>query len=129
MLNIYVLFIRSVLEQSCVVWHSSLTEEENLALERVQKATLRIILDLEYTDYLSALSLTNLETLRSRRKYLCLRFAQKCVKKGKFDDLFPLNSKNVNTRPHEKFYVTRAKTDRLAKSSVPYLQRLLNEKL
>jgi hypothetical protein len=25
--NIYILLIRSILEQSCVVWHSSLTEE------------------------------------------------------------------------------------------------------
>ena len=106
---------------------SSLSEDDHTAIERVQKAALRIILDSEYTDYSSALFLTNLETLRSRRKYLCLKFAQKCVKTGKLSDLFPINEKNINTRPHEKFYVTRAKTSRLAKSSVPYLQRLLND--
>ena len=77
MVNIYVLFIRSVVEQSCVVWHSALSEDDHIALERVQKAALRIILDSEYTDYRSALFLTNLDTLRSRRKYLCLKFAQK----------------------------------------------------
>ena len=49
------------------------------------------------------------------------------LKKGKLNDLFPLINKNINTRPHEKFYVTRAKTERLAKSTVPYLQRLLNQ--
>ena len=53
--------------------------------------------------------------------------AQKCVKTGKLSDLFPINRKNINTRPHEKFHVTKAKTARLAKSSVPYLQRLLNQ--
>ena len=127
MINIYVLFIRSVVEQACVVWHSSLSEDDHTALERVQKAALRIILDSDYSDYNSALIKTNLETLRCRRKLLCLKFAQKCVKKGKLSELFPLNAKNVNTRPHEKFYVTKAKTDRLARSSVPYLQRLLNE--
>ena len=127
MINIYILFIRSVVEQSCVVWHSALSEDDHIALERVQKAALRIILDSEYTDYKSALFLTNLETLRSRRKYLCLKFAQKCVKTGKLSDLFPIIRKNINTRPHEKFHVTKAKTERLAKSTVPYLQRLLNE--
>ena len=127
MINIYILFIRSVLEQSCVVWHSSLSEDDHIALERVQKVAMRIILDSQYTDYSSALIQTKLDTLRSRRKYLCLKFAKTCVKKGKLNDLFPLINKNVNTRPHEKFYVTRAKTERLAKSTVPYLQRLLNE--
>ena len=127
MINIYILFIRSVVEQSCVVWHSALSEDDHIALERVQKAALRIILDSKYTDYKSALFLTNLETLRSRRKYLCLKFAQKCVKTGKLSDLFPIIRKNINTRPHEKFHVTKARTERLAKSTVPYLQRLLNE--
>ena len=127
MINIYILFIRSVVEQSCVVWHSALSEDDHIALERVQKAALRIILDSKYTDYKSALFLTNLETLRSRRKYLCLKFAQKCVKTGKLSDLFPIIRKNINTRPHEKFHITKAKTERLAKSTVPYLQRLLNE--
>ena len=27
--NIYMLYIRSILEQSCVVWHNSLTEENS----------------------------------------------------------------------------------------------------
>ena len=128
MVNIYTLFIRSVVEQSCIVWHSSLSEDDHIALERVQKIALRIILDSQYTDYRSALTQTNLDSLRSRRKYLCLKFAKTCVKKGKLKDLFPLINKNVNTRPHEKFHVTKAKTERLAnKSAVPYLQRLLNE--
>ena len=33
MTNIYILFIRSVVEQSCIVWHSSLTEDDHTALE------------------------------------------------------------------------------------------------
>ena len=39
--NIYVIFIRSVLEQSATVWHSSLTEENKNDLERVQKSAVR----------------------------------------------------------------------------------------
>ena len=50
-INIYILFIRSVVEQSCVVRQSSLTEDEHTALERVQKVALRVILDANFTDY------------------------------------------------------------------------------
>ena len=35
--DVYILFIRSVLEYCSVVWHSSLTREDSNVLERVQK--------------------------------------------------------------------------------------------
>ena len=126
MIHIYVLFIRCMVEYCCVVWHSSLTEEDSLNIERIQKTALRIILKESYLDYCSALQLTGLDTLKERRNQLSLTFARKCVKSERMNDLFPLNVKSVNTRPHEKYRVIPAKTERLAKSAVPYLQRLLN---
>ena len=44
LLNICILYTRSMLEQSCQVWHSSLTLENSQDLERVQKNALRMIL-------------------------------------------------------------------------------------
>ena len=46
LLNIYVLYVRSILEQSCQgqVWHSSLTLSNSSDFERVQKNALKIIL-------------------------------------------------------------------------------------
>ena len=44
MVNMYILFIRSVVEYICVVWHSSISNEESNNIERVQKTALRIIL-------------------------------------------------------------------------------------
>ena len=129
MVEIYTLYIRSVVEQSAVVWHSSLSKGEQLDLERVQKVALRIILKDEYTSYSDALLLTGLETLKSRRKKLCLNFAKKCVKSELTNDMFPLNSNPVNTRNPEKFHVPFARTDRLAKSAIPYMSRLLNDKM
>ena len=32
MVQIYIIYIRSILEQSCVIWHSSLTEEDSMRL-------------------------------------------------------------------------------------------------
>ena len=127
MLNIYVLYIRSVLEQSAVVWNSSITKGEQLDIERVQRCALRIILGENYTSYQESLKVCNLVTLKARRNQLSLKFAIKCTKNDKTKDIFPLNAKPADTRYHEKYSVTRAKTDRLANSAVPFMQRLLNK--
>ena len=126
LVNMYILFIRSAVEYACVVWHSSLTEEQHNDIERIQKTALRIILKEEYSGYKAALAHSGLDTLRDRRTKLSLKFAEKCLKDEKSADLFPLTVKNVNTRLHEKYFVTPARTERLAKSTIPYLQKLLN---
>ena len=117
------------MEQSCVVWHSSITNEEETNLERVQKFSLRIILKDNYNSYEQALKKANLLTLGERRRKLCLNFARACVKHDRNKDMFPMNPAyhTMTTRHREKYLVQHSRTDRLAKSSVPYLQHLLNE--
>ena len=78
--TIYVSFVRSLLEQSCTVWHSSLTDENRNDLERVQKCALKIILKNKYKNYQNALNLLELENLENRREFLCLKFAKKASK-------------------------------------------------
>ena len=78
--DIFVLFIRSILEQSAVVWHSSITEENAADLERVQKSAIKIILQDQYRGYQQGLAWLGIETLHSRKKSLCLNFAIKCAK-------------------------------------------------
>ena len=80
MIDVYTLFIRSVVEFSSVVWHSSISEEESNNIERVQKTALKIILNEGYEDYTSALDSSGLTTLRDRREKLSLNFANKCLK-------------------------------------------------
>ena len=123
---IYILYIRSVVENSAVVWHSSLTKGQALEIERVQKVALRIILKHDYLNYENALKITSLPTLSDRRVHLCKTFAKKCIRNPKTSDMFPLNRQDYNTRNPEKYQVTFANTSRLAKSSIPYMQRLLN---
>ena len=88
LVNIYILYIRSVLEQSAVVWNSSITKGEQLEIERVQKCALRIILKDNYTSYEDALNLCGLETLKTRRNKLSLSFAIKCTKNEATRDMF-----------------------------------------
>ena len=128
LLVIYKLFVRGALEQTCTVWHSSLTKEQEEDLERVQKSALRIIKGTKYESYEKACESLNIEDLITRRTKLCLQFAQKCLTNKQMKTLFPKNSKKaiIKTRHQEKFKVKFARTERLRKSSIPYMQRLLN---
>ena len=127
LVTIYVLYIRSILEQNCQVWHYSLTEEEVVSLERVQRTACHVILQNNYETYQNALNTLNLETLVQRRESLCLKFAQKCTKHPKAKQLFPLNPEvKHHLRKREKFYVQPAKTERLLYNAIPQLQRALN---
>ena len=65
--EIYVLYIRSVLEHNCQVWHFSLTEEDKCSLERVQKVAFRLILGSDDKDYQHALVALNMDSLDDRR--------------------------------------------------------------
>ena len=56
LVTIYILYIRSVLEQSAVVWNSSISKGEQLDIERVQKCALRAILKEDYISYEDALT-------------------------------------------------------------------------
>ena len=125
LVNIYILYIRSVLEQSATVWHSSITKGEQRDIERVQKCALRIILKGQYDSYENALQMCKVDSLKSRRTQLCLNFARKCIKHEKMLEMFPLNSSDCITRNKDKYRVTFAYTGRLANSAIPYMQRLL----
>ena len=126
LIEVYILYIRSVLESSAVVWHSSLTTGQELELERVQKVALRVILKNNYESYDQALKVSGLISLKERRVQLCMKFATKCVKSERNRDMFPRKQFVRTTRNPEKFIVTSSKTDRLKDSAIPYMQKLLN---
>ena len=63
LIDVYTLFVRSLLEYCCVSWHSSLTISQADDIERVQRTSLKVILGESYTDYESALDLCSLERL------------------------------------------------------------------
>ena len=127
--TIYILFVRSHLEQSATVWHSNLTQENRDDLERVQKSAMKIIFKEKYQSYEKSLQLLEIETLEYRREQLCLSFAQKCLKNPKMKKMFPINPNyhNMETRGNEKYHVQLALNGRLKKSSIIYMQNLLNQ--
>ena len=89
--NIYFLYVRSQLEQSAVVWHNGLTEENAADLERVQKTAVKIILKNKYIGYKKSLIKLDMETLHERRNQLSLNFAIKSTKNKKMRYMFQKN--------------------------------------
>ena len=128
--NIYVLYVRSILEQSCVVWHSSLTIENSDDLERVQKAAIKIILGPEYKNhnYEENLIKADLDSLKQRRINLCTKFANESIKNEKTEKMFISKKKQhkMEMKNSEIFKIKHANTTRLQKSAIPYMKRLLN---
>ena len=124
MVQIYCLYIRSVLEYNSCVWYSTITQQEKDDLERVQKCSLKLILKEDYTEYNQALDYLELTELSTRRGKMALNFAKKCVKSDRFFNLFPLNQSD--TRKSEMYKVQFARNSRLQNSTLPAMQRLLN---
>ena len=88
LLDVYVKQVRSILEYAVPVWHSSITGEQRLDLERIQKSAFHIILGELYVSYSAALKLLSMETLNTRRTKLCKKFVRKSVKNDKFSKWF-----------------------------------------
>ena len=134
MVHCWIIYCRSLLEKSAVVWSSSLSQQNKDDLERTQKAFAKLVLRNKYNEtdenpYENAVLKLNLQTLEERRKELCLNFAKNGIKNKTLIDLFPEKNNNhpMEKRNEEKYMVTKAHTDRMRNSSIIYMQNLLNE--
>ena len=124
---LYGQFIRSILEFNSNVWFSSITEEESTDLEAVQKTACKLILNKNYTTYTKALELLNISTLKERRIRIATKFANGCKYIPVMQDLFVKpNQTKYDMRSKNACDVKFAASQRLFKSSVPTMQRLLN---
>ena len=130
LIDVYSLYIRSILEYCSVVWHSTLTVQQTTAIERVQKLCLKVILGSDYNGYEHALEICGLEKLTDRREARCLKFGLKSLLHPVHCNLFPVNPSilaDYNDTPNrEHFQVNWARTDSYRMSAIPYMQRLLN---
>ena len=126
--QIYYSRIRCKLDQSAVVWNSSLTQKNISDLERVQKAAVRIIFGQNYESYSNTLRELGLVSLAERRNILCLKFAKKSLKVENFGHLFPTSSKSheMKTRHSDIFKINKVFGKRYMQSAIPSMQRILN---
>ena len=129
LVHLWKIYCRSVLEQSSVVWSSSITQKNKNDLERTQKNFTRLLLKNQYTNYEEALLKLSLESLQERREELSLRFAKNCIKNPKFENLFPTNSIEQRTRNHEQFHIPHCNTERMRQSSIVQMAHQLNKEI
>ena len=127
--QIYMLQIRSKLDQSAIVWHSSLSQKNRNDLERVQKSALRCILGDSYRGYKDALEKLGLMTLEERRKQMCFKFAKQCLKLDKMKKFFPRNKNShaMEVRSPDFYKVGKYQTERFKKSAIPFMIKMLND--
>ena len=102
LINIYILYIRSLLDYCSVVWHSSLTVDQCQKLESVQKLCLKIILGDEYEGYEKALLLSGFEKLSIRREQKCLKFGLKSLLHPVHSAMFPVNPNLDKSLPNTR---------------------------
>ena len=132
LVTVYKTMLRPVAEYGCVVYHSSLTDEQDERLERLQNHALLCI----FGPGISARKMreaAGLETLRRRREILCDKFAKKCSTNPRFAHWFPLKTTRTTTRSTRKgqpeiYLEEKARCERLRNSPLHYFRRRLNGK-
>ena len=123
--SIYTSTVRSVLEYTSNTYHSQLNRGQNNLLVRVQKKCLKIIYGYQNT-YEDLLKHSSLSTLEARRGNLFEKFTAKTHENLKYNHWFPLKVNPRNTRTIRPYLEERANTDRLYRSPVYAMRRLLN---
>ena len=123
-------FVRPLLEYALPAWHSGLTTQQSLLLERVQKQTLKILLP--EASYDQACAITDLDRLDNRRIELCRRVEVDLINSKAFFDWCPLRRRNCHQRylcNNEKLSVMPSKSKRFSNRPIAYMTTLLNQNL
>ena len=71
--------------------------------------------------------MANLESIHSRFRTLLLNFALKCSENEKTKDMLPLAKNYKGMRNSYKFDIILARKEKLYKSTIPTMARMLNE--
>ena len=126
--RVYLTYILNLLDQSAVIWHSSLSKKNERDLERIQKVAVKMILGKSYLNYNDGLQKLRLKKLNLRRQNICLNFAKKCLKNNKVKHFFKESYKihKMNKRSKNIFKVKMSRTKRFQQSAIPYMTKLLN---
>ena len=132
LVTVYKTMIRPVAEYGCVAYHSSLTDDQDERLERLQNHALLCIFG-PGTSARKMREAAGIETLRKRREMLCDKFAKKCCANPRFAHWFPLKNTRTSARksrngPTEIYLEEKARTDRLKNSPLFYFRRRMNGK-
>ena len=121
-------YIRSILEQSCNVWHTSLTKDNKEQLERIQKSALKIILGKKYLNYENACNELEITDLKTRRQTLFEIFTIKNIHHPLMKEYFQTEeNKKYSLRTIRKYKITKSRTERFKNSTIIQMQQTAND--
>ena len=128
LLKVYTTMIRPVADYACVVYHSSLTDKQDEALDKLQNLALKCIYGTDFSGR-RLREMSGLSTLRARREEKCDKFAKKCLSNPRFTHWFPLKITGASARNTQETYLeTAARCQHLKDLPIHYLRRRLNGK-
>ena len=122
LLYYYQSVVRPVIEYACVVWHTSLTQEQTKQLESIQKRAMKIIFGSDSDDLPRALAAC--PSLAERREWLTKRFFTGLLNETScLHELLPAKRDSDVTgklRDAKQYPVPWARTERFRKSTILY---------
>ena len=127
LVQVYRTMLRPVVEYGCAVYHSSLTDDQDERIERLQNHALKCI----FGPDLSARKLRGLAgliTLRERREEIVKKFALKCADDPAFEHWFLRREAMRSTRNKEIYLEEKARCEWLKNSPLYYFRRILKRK-
>jgi hypothetical protein len=124
LVKVYTSILRSAIEFCSVVYGPLLTKDQEEDIERLQSQSLKIIYGFD-KPYREILEETGLQTLKERRAAAVLKFAQKSLE-GKYAHWFPLNEPKRATRHALTYREEYARCERLRKTPIYHMRRVLN---
>ena len=120
--------IRPTLEYAAPTFHPMLNQEMRDNIESIQKRASKLIFGWN-TSYDEIIQAGKMVTLDRRREELTKKFAIKASKSARFSGWFEEKSYlglNIREKCRKKYIEKFARTDRLKKSPIYYMTRLLN---
>ena len=125
--RLYTVFVRPVIEFCSIVYHSLLTKQQDLEIERLQRKVIRLCFGYN-CDVESVRKREGIETLSDRRVSSVDRFIVKNYKNERFSNRwFPrrVNARQ-DIRKQKKFEEFKTNTDRFYNSPLNYMRRRIN---
>ena len=128
LVKFYVVNLRPVLEYTQVTYHKMLTVQQSGELERAQATALRIAFGNQIRSYTTLLEESGQERLKTRRENAFTKFAKKTLNHENFSSRwFPENREQIHDlRRQEKYFIERARTDKLKNSPIFQMRKFLN---
>ena len=126
--EVYILFIRSIVEFCAPLWAGNLSKSSVKALDRIEQNAMKILFPGK--TYFQSLEILQLKNLSQRRLDLTMKYGRKAATNPKMSHLFKSKRDiSVATRSNEKYFEPVCRRNRHKYSTIPKILKLLNGKL